>query len=180
MAEDWTATKQANGHWLFTWDMESYADSNIAYDIWLDGELVDTVIGVDEWECMLDGYDAAPPPVEILEDESGVFAENELYPPYAILQWRGTTDASGYQVQRLVGATWQTRDTITERAKGWYYHKTQAMDDDTQETFRVRALDERGNAGSPLSFIFTLARNPAPPDVTLSVDSVGDVQVEEA
>ena len=180
MALDWTATKQANGHWLFTWDMDSFADSDVAYDIWLNGDLEDTVIGDNEWDCALDGYDEVPPPVEIIEDESGVYAENELYPPYAILQWRGTTAASGYRVERLVSGSWIIRDTVVERAKGWYYHKTQALNDDTAESWRVTALDERGNAGTPVPFSFTLARNPEVPDVTLTLDSVGDIQVEEA
>ncbi|NIS12340.1 MAG: hypothetical protein GWN97_10605, partial [Thermoplasmata archaeon] len=88
MAEDWTASKQETGLWLFEWGGES----GESFEVWLDGELLDTVTG-GEYECTEDGYDDAPPPLEIIADESGAEAENELYPPYAILQWRGVDGA---------------------------------------------------------------------------------------
>lgn len=172
--EVWAATKLANGHWLYEWD----ADSAAPFEIWLDGELIDSVVG-GSFEAEMDGYDESPPPVEIVSDESGVFAESLLYPPYAILQWRGVTGAEAYQVEQYVGGNWVVKKTIMELGAGYYTYQTDALPDSESQSFRVSALDALGNAGTPVTFSFYVVRNPAPPDVVLSVDS-GGITVDEA
>jgi len=173
--EAWTATKQAKGTWLFEWD----ATSGESFFIWLDGELLDTVDD-GEYECTETDYDDAPPPLEIMLDESGAVAENDAYPPYAILQWRGVTGASGYVVEKMISGSWITQREITEASVGYYFHKTQPLEDNTSYSFQVSALDVNGNAGTPISFTVRLARNPAPPGVTLTIDGSNDLVVGAA
>jgi hypothetical protein len=173
--EDWTATKQATGTWLFTWD----GASNESFDIWLDGELLDTVTG-GEYECAESGYDAQPPHLEIVDDDSATYAENDLYPPYAILQWRMVTGADGYLVEEYLGGNWIRRKEVSESGAGYYWYKTRVLEDDTTYQFRVVAVDLNDNPGTPVSFDILLARNPSPPDVTYDIDGSNNLVVEAA
>jgi len=172
--EVWTATKQESGRWLFEWD----ANSGDAFDIYLDGELVDTVVG-ESYEAELDGYDTSPPPLEIVADESGVYAESLLYPPYIILQWRGVDGAKAYAVEEYVSGSWIFRKTIMDSDAGYYTYQTEVLEDAVSTSFRVSALDDQGNAGTPVTFSFYVVRNPPPPDVDFSVES-GGITVDES
>lgn len=172
--EVWTATKQENGHWLFEWT----ADSGDPFDIYLNGELLDSVTG-GEYEAEEDGYDTAPPPLEIVEDASGADAESLLYPPYAILQWRGVTGAEAYLVEKLVDGDWVSFKTIMEQEEGYYTYQTGVLTDSESTSFRVSALDLQGNAGTPVAFSFYVVRNPAPPSVSLEMES-GGLVVDES
>jgi len=173
--EAWTATKQENGHWLFAWD----ADSGESFEIWWNGTLLNTVVG-GEFDCELNGYAETPPPLEVVADESGVDAESELYPPFVILQWRGVSGATAYLVEQYVSGAWIARKTVMERERGYYTYQTAVLEDDTETTFRVSALDARGTAGTPVNFSFKVVRNPAPPDVSFSMESGASLVVEEA
>jgi len=173
--EAWTATKQEKGEWLFEWG----GGSAESFEIWLDGVLLDTVEG-GEYTCTEDGYDATAPNLEIMEDLSGAEAENELYPPFAILQWREVAGADGYDVEEQVGGSWIIRRNITDADAGYYTYQTSALDDSTVVPFRVTALDVNGNGGTPVTFSIKLARNPAPPDVAISIDGSNDLLIEAA
>ena len=175
MPEAWTATIQQNGHWLFTWD----AASDESFDVWLDGELLDTVEG-GEYDCDEPEYWDSPPPLEIIPDESTEFADNDLYPPYAILQWREVAGADAYQVQLLSGSSWLNRKTVSDIGIGFYFYRTPVLEDQVETSYRVMAVDVNGNAGTPVAFTFNIVRNPSPPDVTYEIDSAGDLVVDES
>lgn len=169
--EVWAATKQENGHWLFEWD----ANSGDPFDIYLDGVMLGSVVG-GEYEVEEDGYDTSPPPLEIVADESGVYAGSLLYPPYVILQWRGVSGADAYLVEHHRSGDWMAAKTIMDLDAGYYTYQTDVLTDSESSSFRVSALDVLGNAGTPVTFSFYVVRNPAPPEVDLSMDS-GDIVV---
>jgi len=175
MGEVWTADKTENGRWIFSWD----GDSPDTFDIWLEGELLDTVEG-GYYEFPLPGYETTPPPIEVVSDDSYTEAENEIYPPYATLQWREVSGASGYKVKRYVSGSWTNQVTIRETDLGWYVYKTVVVEDQTQEQFRVYAINENDDEGTPVTFTFTLTRNPSEPDVEYDINSIGDLVVTEA
>jgi len=172
--EVWSATKQENGHWLFEWT----ADSGDPFNIYLDGELLDEVTG-DSYEAEVDGYDTSPPPLEIVADESGEESESLLNPPYAVLQWRGVSGADAYLVEQLRNGNWVEVKTIMDQSVGYYSFKTETLTDSESSSFRVSAQDVQGNTGTPITFTFYVVRNPAPPEVDLTIDS-GDIVVDEA
>jgi len=171
--EDWTATKNERGVWQFTW---SGAPADI-FNVWLDGVLIATVTGT-EYDFDKEGYDATPPPLEIVDDEDD--AESELYPPFAIIQWRTVDGAAAYLVERLVSASWVVQKTITEDGSGWYAFTTVVLGDQTSEQYRVSALDSRTNAGTAVAYTFALVRNPAPPSVSYAIDGAKDLEVSAA
>ena len=175
MAEPWTASLQANGIWLFLWD----ADSGEAFDVWLLGELLETVTG-GEYECAVSGYDTEPPPLEIVDDQSGVVADNEQYPPYAVLQWREVTGAFAYIVQQYKNGIWVDIKTIMDSSSGYYWFNTQTLTDGTTNQFRIYASDDIGNTGTPISFNFVIMCNPLRTSVTYEIDSNGDLVVGAA
>ena len=175
MAVAWSAVKQAEGSWLFSWT----ADSGDSFDIWLNGIQLATVTD-DEYLCTEPDYDSEPPPLEIVEDESGTFAENELYPPFANIQWRGVDGATSYLVEKYAAGAWSTVATITDISAEYYWYRTLPLEDDTEYNYRVSAQDINGNTGTPVTFAITLARNPSPPSVTYAIDSNGDLDVEAA
>lgn len=167
--EVWAATKQENGHWLFAWT----AGASDPFDIYLDGVLLDSVEG-GSFEAEVEGYDTAPPPLEIVEEDAD--AESILYPPYALLQWRGLTGADAYVVEKYVSGDWQAMKTVMEVAAGYYTYRTRLIDDCEETSFRVTALDLRGNEGTPITFTFNVVRNPAPPDIEFTMTG-GDIVV---
>ena len=171
--EDWTAVKDENGFWVFTW---TGAPADI-FMIWLDGVLIDTVTGT-EYDCEVDGYEDNPPPLEIVDDEDD--AENDLYPPIAKLQWRGVAGATAYLIERYVGTSWITYKTIYETSAGWYLYTTAALTDQASEQWRISALDERGNAGTTVPFAFSLVCNPVCEDVDYTINASNDLVVSEA
>lgn len=169
----WTATKQGNARWLFTWT----SDSDESWDIWLDGVLIVTVEG-GEYETQLPGYETEPPHFEIVA--TGTDAENDLYPPFAILQWREVGEEAGYLIEKKVNGTWTSVGNLTNTSKGYYTFRTTPLEDDTDIDFRVSALNFRGEAGTPIEFTVHVVRNPAPPSVTYAIDSAGDLVVGDA
>jgi len=171
--EVWTAEKTELGHWLFSW---SGAPTDY-FTVWLDGKQIDTVLGT-EYDFALDGYTAAPPALEIVDDEDT--PESNTYPPFAILQWRYIAGATAYLVEVYAGSAWTTQKTIRETGAGYYWFKTAVLADQTEAQYRISALDLRGNAGTPIAFTFDLVRNPAAPDVEYTIDGANDLVVSEA
>jgi len=169
--ETWTATKTEAAHWLFEWD----GGSATTYYIWLRGILIDTVVG-GEYDSAEPGYEDSPPPLEIVETED---AENELYPPFATLQWKAVVGANAYLVERYVSGAWTTVDVLSEIGVGYYWYRTEVLEDQTQEQFRVSTTDPKGNTGTPITFTFSITRNPTPPDIEYEIDSIGDLVVTE-
>jgi len=173
--ETWTATKTEAAHWLFEWD----GGSAETFYIWLNGVLLDTVVG-GEYDSAEPGYDNVPPPLEIIDDGSYSEAENDLYPPFATLQWKAVDEADAYLIERYSAGSWTTVGTISETRAGYYWYRTAVLEDQTQEQFRISTTDSKGNSGTPITFTFELTRNPSPPDVEYEIDSIGDLVVTEA
>lgn len=174
--ENWAAAETDGVGWLFTWA----ATPNDTYEIWHDGFLLDTVTPdtiAGEYAFGLDGYAASPPAVEIHNTASGK-AQNEDYPTFAVIQWRGLVEASGYVVQRNNGI-WVTVGDVTERGLGWYSYNTQVLADDLDVNFRVMALDAKGTEGAALGFTVHLVRNPSMPSVEYVVNA-GNLEIGAA
>jgi len=171
--EDWTATRNELGVWQFSWT----GDPADVFNIWLDGVLIDTVTG-PEYDFDRPGYRSTPPPLEVVDDEDD--AESELYPPFAIIQWRAVAGATAYIVEKYVSSAWVVKKTVQESAKGWYSFTTFALGDQVSQQYRVSAADSRGNAGTAVSYTFAIVRNPAPPDVSYAIDDSNDLEVSAA
>ncbi len=170
-------TRRADGGWHFTWDAEGSAD--LPYAIWLDGVLLKQTSD-NLYDFTQGGYEEVPPDIEIVNGASGTVAENYLYPPYVLLQWRGLLLAAGYVVERHTGSSsdpWVTVGNILERGSGYYSWRSPALEDMEQVAYRVSALDFGGGVGAPITFHITVCRNPIHPDVDLDVSSAGDIVV---
>jgi len=140
------------------------------YSIWYKGILWDRV---DATEYIIEETGAAnePPAIEVLDSSPGATAEQELYPPLLILQWRGVDGVDRYQIQEKVFGTWTTRHTVLETGLGYYQYKTPALADVTLAKWRVRAIDEWDNPSAALNFDAFIVSNPEPPAITMTYDS---------
>jgi len=151
--------------WRYTW-----AEGLSPYSIWYKGILWDRV---DATEYIIEETGAAnePPAIEVLDSSPGATAEQELYPPLLILQWRGVDGVDRYQIQEKVFGTWTTRHTVLETGLGYYQYKTPALADVTLAKWRVRAIDEWDNPSAALNFDAFIVSNPEPPAITMTYDS---------
>lgn len=168
--EAWTATRTNFGHWLFSWS----GTPTDYFDIWLDGELLETVQGL-EYDFDRDGYNDTPPPLEVYDQTDAADAENDQYPPFVVLQWREVSGANAYLVEQSLSGSWSTRRTLMDNSTGWYWYRSPVLDDLDETIYRVSALDERGNAGTAVSYTFEIVRNPAPSAVIYEIDGSGDL-----
>jgi len=171
--EYWTAAKQEDGRWLFTWT----SASDESWDVWLNGRKLDTVEG-GEYTYNQSGYVGHPPPLEIVAE--GADAENSLYPPFVYLQWREEADEAGYLIEKYTEGEWVTTGTLPNSKKGYHAFRTQPLEDDTDIPFRIFALNFRGEQGDAIEFTAHVVRNPARPSVDYEINSVGDLVVGEA
>lgn len=171
-----TVVRQADGEWLFTW-----APGTPPYSVWLNGIEVGTGLAVESF--VQDGglFPDEAPPLEILN--SGDPIESELFPPFVTPQWRGLQSAAAYVVDQFIGGSggsFLPFANVMERATGYYSWDSGPLDDGDNHQFRVTALSAAGAEGVPLAFDITMARNPAPPDVALEINSAGDLVVSAA
>ena len=171
--EDWTAIRTEYGYWLFSWT----AGPTDIFTVWLNGIQIDTVTG-DEYECKLNGYVSGPPPLEIVDDADD--AENDLYPPFAVLQWREVSGAAAYLIEQYIDSAWTTKKTIMDKSTGYYWYRTAVLTNETEYQFRVSALNKVGNPGTPVAYTFEIEHNPAAPDVAYTIDGSNDLIVSEA
>lgn len=169
-----TVTRRDGGGWGFVWPV-----GTAPYSVYLDGVLLEDELDDEAFTFTGSGYDDEPPALEILNDGDDV--EGLLYPPFVRLQWRGLQTAKAYLVEQYVSSAWTDRVTIGENASGYYAWSSRAQDDGDATQWRVSALDLYGNAGTPLSFSYTVVRNPAAPSIELAIDGgTGDLVVSEA
>lgn len=166
-------TRRDDGGWAFTW-----SPGTPPYAIWLDGLLIATV-STEAVDVLRPNYATAPPDIEVVDSASDSQAESELYPPYMLLQWRGVQNAAGYIVEKFNGSAWVAQNTIRETGQGYYSYRTAPLQDEEAAQFRVKAVDLRSNAGTPVTFSFEVVRNPAHPAVEVEIVA-GDVVVSEA
>ncbi len=170
--EAWTAVKQSDSTWVFTWD----ADSGVSYDIWLYGILLDTV-DEGEYTCTEPDYEDTSAPLEIVVEDAS--AENDDYPPYAALQWAEVEDASAYVVSEYVVDEWIARSTVMQADVGYYGYVTLRLEDEDEVIFKVEALDTNGNEGTAITYTFSVVCNPIPPETDISI-AAGLLTAEEA
>lgn len=151
-----------DGQWVFTWP----ADSG-DYSIWLDGVLLSTVTTEEYTYDLAEEYINAPPPLEIVNSADD--ADSAEHPPFAIIQWRGTTTAAQYVLEEVVDAVATERKTIFENGSGYYAFQTPVLTDCASATWQVIPIDEDGNEGDPLSFTAYIVRNPDAPQVSIAI-----------
>ena len=166
-----TVTRRGDGGWSFTWPV-----GRAPYGVWLDGVLLDTVT-TESYECLLPYYDDEAPALEIVNADAT--AQGSSYPPFVQLQWRGLQTAYAYLVEQYVSAAWVTRGEVLETKRGYYSFASQAQTDAAAMQWRVSALDQKGNAGTPLTFSYTIVRNPDPPSIALAI-TAGSLVVSAA
>lgn len=163
--QQWTATQTEPGIWVFTWT----PTAGRIYEVWLYGVLLyTTVAGAGTYTTDYTTTDE-PPQLEIHDTADGD-AQNEAYPPFSWLQWRGIAAASGYNVEYYDGSAWVVVGFMQETAAGWYMFKTAILEDQTAAQYQVTALDDRGLGGTAVEFTIELVTNPLPPAVTIDVD----------
>lgn len=171
--EQWTASQTIPGVWVFTWTPAPAA----VYEVWRNGLLLATTEeGVGTYTTDDGGPTEAPPVIEVHNTADGK-ADNEEYPPYALLQWRGIPECSAYKVEYFSGGGWRTVAQIREEGSGWYMYRSVALSDQETASFRVTALDIRGIGGTALPFKFTPVCNPGRPSASL-LASGGTLTVE--
>ena len=108
-----------------------------------------------------------PPAIEVLDAEDGT-AQSIANPPYAILQWRGMSNAYSYKVYEKVGSSWKQRNTYLENGQGYYKHATGVLADCTAHEWKVQAFDVEGGASGELKFDVFMVRNPDPPRINIA------------
>ncbi len=175
MRHDPTVSQNTDGSWAFSWTAGTGP-----YQVWLDGLLIASPT-VNSYTFRQPGYDTVPPELEILD--AADTAENLLYPPYVLLQWRGIQGVSGYVIEIYTGASgapWQFVNTVKESRRGYYSWKSPPLVDDTVVQYRVSAIDLIGNQGPPIAFSIPVSCHPKAPSVSVTIDLSGDIVVSGA
>lgn len=171
MAIDPTATRNEDGSWSFAW-----SGGSTPWAIWLNGKQIDSVATAAYTFGADPDYETSPPPLEIVG--TGDTAESSLYPPRAVIQWRGVLTAAEYGVEQYVGGAWVEVANVSETAAGYYTYESDALTDETTHQFRVKAYRADGVSGAAITFSLFCARNPAPPSgLSYTITSSGDVSV---
>uniref|UniRef100_A0A6M3IYE6 Uncharacterized protein n=1 Tax=viral metagenome TaxID=1070528 RepID=A0A6M3IYE6_9ZZZZ len=147
------------------------------FDIYMEGKLF--IGDLDESEIVINGDSAYEPPViEVLDSTDSNEPEQVTYPPYLVLQWRGNSAASYYQVDRYVGSAWTRQGTVKEDGSGYYRFDTDVLADETEHTFRVVPVDSDGNTGHSFSVTSLIVKNPDPPSIDITYNGVsGNAEV---
>ena len=168
-----TAVKLSDGRWSFTWPVDTPP-----YSVWLDGE--EQASGLDAEAFIYEGgqfTELIPPHIEVVN--AGDTIQNEAFPPRYVLQWRGLQNATAYTVEQFISGEWTEVVQTMERGDGYYTYITDPLSDGDSHIFRITAFDQFGNSGSPLAFTSEIIRNPAPPDVVITI-AAGDIVVSAA
>ncbi len=112
-----------------------------------------------------------PIPLEVLDADDTTTAQNIEFSPRITLQWRGTTYADYYRVERKISGTWTHQAIIKDDGRGYFKYTTQALSDDTQYELRVIGTDTDGNDGTPLTYTVDNVCNPEPPSINVAYSS---------
>lgn len=174
MRHDPTVAQNGDGSWAFFWSAGTGS-----YQLWLDGNLIASPT-TNSYRFTMPGFDTVPPELEILD--AGDVAENLIYPPFALLQWRGHQSANGYVIEIFTGDSsnpWQFVNTIKETRRGYYSWKSPPLVDGDTVQYRVSAIDLFGNAGTPIAFSILVCCHPKAPSVSVTINS-GNIVVSEA
>jgi len=171
-----TITRTLRGEWQFAWS------GTPTWRIYLDGELIAGPLSTPFFQFNGPGYVGnTPPPLEIWEGSAE--PQSEQNPAFFTLQWRGIPTAAAYVIEQFQGGSggsWVEIDHLFEVGSGYYTWQEVGLADDTVHLFRVIALSQGGQEGTPVEFSALMVRNPAPPDVVCTINSAGDVVVSAA
>ncbi len=165
-----TVFRLSDGQWRFTWPA-----GTSPYSIWLDGFLLTDSLLVETFDFSGGLFVDRPPALEILNTADA--SENEKFPPFVTIQWRGLIAAGAYAVEQFISSVWTEIGQVMEQKTGYYTWRVQDLADDATHLFRVLALDPVGNEGTPINFTIDMTRNPAPPLPTFSISSSGAIVV---
>jgi len=139
---------------------ETDAPSGTVFRVYRDGSLIGTTI-----ETFFDVF------VENRPGERSVFEirEDDSPPVYNVpvslsLWWQGSPDASRYRVEKWNGVDWDLLAEVFEEGAPVYKYKTEPLENLTEHTFRIVAIDKSENE-SPDPFPMTIytAQRPASP-----------------
>lgn len=122
----------------------------------------------DLTSIIVEGADAEEPPVLEVYDSTETSATSELYPPWYVLQWRGSTAVEQYRVEQYVGAAWVALGSIRENGSGYYQYPTEAQTDVTTIQFRVIAIDSEANESEAATLSVFNIRHPDPPRISMA------------
>lgn len=170
------AVVQVGGNsWRYEWTATTGP-----YRVYYRGVLVDTVSDVD-YTITEDGATSEPPVLEILDANDTDSPEQMANPPRVRLQWYEVSGAILYRVKHYEDSAWVLLASIPEAGTGHYEYQSLVVDDQAEESWVIYAVDEYYNEGDPVEFHLTVIRNPGPPDVAMSYNSVtGDVTISAA
>ena len=163
-------TKQGTGEWLIDWSGQGTGP----YEVWLTGDLLHTTTdesftysGISALSNA-DPYESTAPPIEIWDTSETGSPYNQLYPPYAFLQWRRIRQASYYLIEQYSGGAWSEVARVPEDgAQPYQQYETSSVSDNTTAQYRVSAYDAQGNTRVPVQFDFVVRCNPDPPSPTI-------------
>jgi len=171
---NFTVTRQGAGAWLFT------ATGTANFKWYKDGlEIAETA---DEYLRIDNGADE-PPQLECLDSTEGSSTPNSVtYAPYAVLQWRRSSNATGYKVEAYESAAWTHKAWIYQHDDMAYYrYETRTLTDVTTAQWRVIPVDAQEREGNPIQMDFFVCRQPDTPSVSYTYDSgTGEVTVSAA
>lgn len=160
---EWTGTSPYNVWRCDTGEQIMFASTSTTLQISGRGTFASTYSEISNDE---------PVPIEVYESTDTTIPACVTYPPYAIIQWRGSTANAFYRIQQLDAASsWTTRYEQGETDNGYYSQPTRTLSDVTTHNWRVLPYDTQGNAGDPVQFDVFMVRNPDPPSVNLSWSS---------
>ena len=124
---------------------------------------------------------AAPgeyPFVEVLDHADAV--SSIAFPGRLTLYWVGVTGAEYYTIEEYVSSVWTARDTVYDNSQGAFSWLTRWLEDVTSHQFRITAVDEAGNDGTPLSFTCVMVRHPDTPSVSMALTGSRTVTISAA
>jgi hypothetical protein len=172
-----TIEKTGDTAWRWTWTAGTGP-----YDAYLYGRRIR--FGLTETNLTLDSDDYSstePPPLEVVDRGASETATSTLYPPYAVLQWRGNTGCERYRIDRYTAGAWVEEASVAETGRGYYVYESAALTDGETHQFRVVALDDRGYEADPVAFSIDHICQPDPSAINLSYSQgTGLITISEA
>ena len=105
-----------------------------------------------------------------------VFDSSSTVPGYAragrvYLCWYASAAASSYLVQEYVAAAWVDRQTIPDNGEGFFRFLTRYLEDGSDTSFQVLAIDAADNQATATPFAVVQVRHPEIPDVSYAYAS---------
>lgn len=149
--------------WRISWSSDQ--PTPVTYRIFRDGVLV-TTTQADEHNFSIEPDER--PLIEILDDSTT--EPSEAFTSRFTLSWRSVVGAASYRIEELIGPGFVTRQIIPDDGRKWNNWVSRVLEDDQVHEFRVTAIGENQNNGTPVTFQIKMVRHPDPPEVAYSYD----------